>query len=84
LSCQTVIVGDQPVHINFGPPMKEVVRKRNGEARYCFKCRAKREFLYTVMAPTVPDYYGPVADIRCGTCNTSDGDLFPGIQREWE
>ena len=78
------MVGGDPIHINFGPAMKEVVRRRNGESRYCFKCRTKREFLYIVMTPTEPDYYGPVADIRCGACNTSDGDLFPGHQREWE
>lgn len=84
MSCQTITIGDQIVHINRGPAMREVTRKPNGEARYCFKCRARREFLFIVTAPIVPDYYGPIADIRCGTCDTSDGDLFPGREREWE
>lgn len=84
MSCQTVMVGGDRVHINFGPAMKEVVRRRDGEPRYCFKCRTKREFQYIVTAPIEPDYYGPIADVRCGACNASDGDLFPGRQREWE
>jgi len=84
MTCQTITIGGEPVHINRSPEMQEVVRRRDGEARYCFKCRTKREFLYIVTAPIVPDYYGPIANIRCGTCNTSDGDLFPGREREWE
>lgn len=84
MSCQTVTIGDSVVHINRGPAMVEVVRRRDGEARWCFRCRKRREFLYIVTAPAEPSYYGPNTDIRCGTCNTSDGDLFPGREREWD
>lgn len=84
MSCQTYNIGEQAVHVNHGSAMVEVVNRRNGEKRWCFKCRTQREFRYVVMAPVVPDYYGPNADIKCGTCKTSDGDLFPGSEREWE
>jgi hypothetical protein len=83
MTCQTVTVGGERIHINFGPEMKEVVRRSEGE-KWCFCCRARREFFYIVTAPVIPSYYGPNADIQCGTCNTSDGDLFPGREREWE
>ena len=84
MSCQTVMYNGTPVHINFGPQMVERVNRVDGETRWCFVCRQRRGFRYIVMAPVEPDWYGPHADIKCGTCNTSDGDLFPGREREWE
>lgn len=72
------------VHINFGPDMKVVTDELNGEPRWCFTCRKVREFRFIVKAPTGMSYYGPEGDIKCGTCRTSDGDLFPGRFREWE
>ena len=29
-------------------------------------------------------WYGPTPHIECATCKTWDGDLFPGLSREWE
>lgn len=72
------------VHINFGPPMETIKDEPNGEPRWCFTCRKVREFRFIVRAPTEISYYGPEGDIKCGTCRTSDGDLFPGRFREWE
>lgn len=83
MTCQTLALNDSVVHINRGPAMVEVVNRRDGETRWCFACRQQRDFRYIVMAPAEPDWYGPHADVKCGTCNTSDGDLFPGRQREW-
>lgn len=69
--------------ICYGPPMKEVTREPSGE-RWCFTCRKRREFEFVVMAPAEPSYYGPSPSMECTTCKTSDGDLFPGREREWE
>jgi len=84
MSCQALTIGGYIVHINRGPEMVEVVNRRDGKTRWCFVCRKRREFRYIVMAPTEPSYYGPHADIKCAHCKTSDGDLFPGREREWE
>ena len=84
MSCQTLDLDGTIVHISRGPEMVEVVRRRDGQERWCFHCRKRREFLYIVTAPSEPSYYGPNVGIKCGTCSTSDGDLFPGHEREWE
>lgn len=84
MTCQTYEIGGDIIHINHGPSMVEVVNRRDGEPRWCFVCRKRTEFRYIVTAPSEPSYYGPNADIKCGRCNTSDGDLFPGNSREWE
>lgn len=83
MSCQTHDIGGATVHINYGPDMKEIFRKSEGE-KWCFHCRKRREFFYVVTAPIEPSYYGPNPDVKCGHCNTSDADLFPGGYREWE
>lgn len=83
MSCSTYTYGETLVHVNHGPMMKEVVRRSEGE-KWCFQCRKRCEFFYIVTAPVVIDWYGPNADVECGTCNTSDADLFPGHEREWE
>lgn len=63
--------------------MREIGRCSDGE-RWCFSCRARRDFLYVVLAPTNPmSWYGPTPQIQCATCATVDGDLFPGREREW-
>ena len=84
MSCQTYDIGGDLIHVNRGPAMVEVVNRVDGETRWCFNCRQPREFRYIVMAPVEPDWYGPHADVKCGHCRTSDGDLFPGREREWE
>lgn len=84
MTCQTLVIDERVVHINRGPAMVEVVNRRDGDTRWCFVCRKHQEFRYVVMAPVEPDWYGPHADVKCGKCKTSDGDLFPGRRREWE
>lgn len=79
MSCETY--GN--LTICHGPAM-EVIRRDSEGVKWCFHCRKRREFFYIVTAPVEPSYYGPNCDIRCGTCNTSDGDLFPGCERSWE
>lgn len=64
--------------------LREVRRDQDGAPRWCFRCRACRVFQYVVRAPVGPSYYGPNPGIECGTCGTSDGDLFPGRTREWD
>ncbi len=80
-------------------PMTETSRRPDG-TRYCFECRTRRGFVYVVDSPIVTSWcpldgdgtvefstgawYGPSASIRCVTCGTTDGDIFPGTSREWE
>jgi hypothetical protein len=60
----------------------EISRKDIGQ-RWCFGCRRHVRFTLTVNAPVDPmSYYGPHADIRCENGH-HDGDLFPGLIREW-
>lgn len=56
----------------------------NGDPRWCFTCRKVREFRFTVDDEIEPNYYGPIAAVRCGTCDTVDGDCFPGWSRRWD
>lgn len=63
--------------------MREVVRRPDGEARWCFRCRARREFFFVVRSEVEISYYGPHPSIRCSEGHL-DGDLFPGRVREWE
>lgn len=67
-------------------PVEETAREPDGEPRWCFKCRTRREFAYVVKSPTTEQgwWWGPVRSIRCATCDTADGDLFPGRYREWD
>lgn len=69
------------VHIH-RTPMREIHRESYGE-RWCFTCRKRREFIYTISATVEPSYYDPNAAVHCGTCGTFDGDVFPGCSREW-
>lgn len=65
---------------------RTVVDRLDGERRWCFGCRARRDFRFVVKAPTVLDdmWYGYKAGVFCCTCNLRDGDLFPGRFREWD
>ncbi len=83
MSCETVNYNGALVHINYGPAMEEIKRTSEG-IKWCFHCRKRNEFFYIVTAPVAPSYYGPNFYIRCGGCNTSDGDMFPGHERIWE
>jgi hypothetical protein len=60
-----------------------VVSQRELTDRWCFVCRKFVTFTLTVHAPLDPaSYYGPHATIECERGHT-DGDCFPGTQREW-
>ena len=69
----------------------EEVRRRPDREAWCFICRKRRQFEYVVTAPVIPEnptindlsWYGPSTRIECGTCHTTDGDCFPGTEREW-
>lgn len=67
-----------------GPETEELSRERDGEPRWCFSCRAAHPFDLVVISTVEPSYYDPIPSIRCTSCGTSDGDLFPGRVREWE
>lgn len=70
-------------------PMNEVHRATDGEARWCFTCRTKRTFEHVVDVPVCVTgneagcWYGPSHSIECSVCHTTDGDYFPGTEREW-
>lgn len=70
-------------HICRSGATREIKRESTGES-WCFHCRKRQEFFYVVTGDVEPSYYGPNPDIICGQCKTSDGDLFPGREREWE
>ena len=77
-------LGDGTVaHINRPGRTREIHREELGE-RWCFHCRKRRDFAYTVTGEIEPSYYGPNPDVKCNHCGTSDGDLFPGRERVWE
>lgn len=65
---------------------RTVVDQQDGELRWCFTCRAQRVFHKVIKSPTHEDdmWYGPIVGIYCQTCNTNDGDCFPGRYREWD
>lgn len=57
--------------------------------RWCFVCRARRNFVLRVYVPrgdadaaTLDSMCEPVASIACAGGHV-DGDLFPGGSREW-
>lgn len=72
------------IAICYGPRMEVMTDEKDGDDRWCFRCRKVREFRFTVLRPVERSYYGPSPSVRCATCDLSDGDLFPGRYREWE
>lgn len=64
-------------------PMRVYSQRPDGE-RFCFVCRKRVAFTFTVMVPTDPEsYYGPSPSVECENGHW-DGDLFPGRHRTWE
>lgn len=80
---------DDQLAIVCGPEMI-VQREVPQGQRWCFVCRARRNFVLRVCAPRVDAddpvalgaMWGPVASIACAGGHV-DGDLFPGGSREW-
>lgn len=69
-----------------GRGAQKVVRdEKDGDERWCFKCRKRREFRFIVTAAVdwEHDYYGPSGSVRCAVCHSNDGDCFPGTYRMW-
>jgi hypothetical protein len=84
MSCDPIIDGGQPVGVICRPnKMERIVDRVDGDPRWCFKCRKKREFRYVVDREVGYSYYDPSPSVICGTCRTPDGDCFPGICRTW-
>lgn len=79
MTCAEVSPGVHICHT----PMKEVTARALGE-RWCFVCRKRRPFMLLVSEPIGLSYYGPTKEVRCCTCDTVDGDCFPGTEREWD
>lgn len=50
---------------------------------WCFRCRHVTDHERTVSHPGPGSYWGPSVDVRCTECGTIDGDIFPGMSREW-
>lgn len=82
------------VHILTTGDYEETVRRTDGDARWCFRCRKHRVFEYVRMTPVfdrslpidewpTAAWYGSHEQIECSVCKTVDGDCFPGRWREW-
>jgi hypothetical protein len=63
---------------------EEVVRRPSGESRWCFQCRKRVPFVFTVTREIAPSYYDPWPAVECEPEGHNDGDLFPGRYREWD
>jgi hypothetical protein len=61
-----------------------VYRREDLDERWCFVCRKRRMFEFTLSGETGESWYGPNPAVKCTTCHTTDGDLSPGRNREWE
>lgn len=68
------------VHIHWTGPT-EVIRREPDGTRWCFRCRARTEFEYTLTADVEPSYYDPTPAISCVSAHHVNGDLFPGRER---
>jgi len=62
---------------------KEIHREQIG-VRWCFQCRKRVEFIYTLTADVEPSYYGPNPSIQCEPRGHWNGDIGFGGSREWE
>lgn len=71
------------LHINWTGPTKAIARKPDG-TRWCFRCRRRVEFEYTLTTTIEPSYYQPHPTITCTQCRNIDADLFPGRERHWD
>ena len=79
MSCQNI---GGAIICSGGP--QEMIHDESVGERWCFHCRARRDFRYQVWADVKPSYYPPTPSIRCVHCDALDGDLFPGRAREWD
>ena len=62
-----------------------VAQEREPErTSWCFRCRHVTDHSRVVSHSGPGSYYEPSAEVCCGECGTIDGDLFPGMGREWD
>ena len=72
------------VNVNWTGPTKVIHRESEG-VKWCFRCRKRVEFEYTLTAEILPSYYDPNPSIHCVPKGHWNGDLFPdGREREWD
>jgi hypothetical protein len=66
------------------PGETHVVKSEGLGERWCFRCRRKVDFLFTVTSEIEMSYYSPWPQVACMPAGHVDGDLFPGRYREWD
>lgn len=71
------------LHISWTGPT-EVIHRESEGVKWCFQCRKRVEFEYTVTREIEPSYYDPNPSIHCVPAGHWNGDLFPGYTREWD
>lgn len=71
------------VHISWTGPTK-VIHREALDTRWCFVCRKRVEFEFTLTATVEPSYYDPNPAIHCVPGHHWNGDVFPGRSREWD
>ena len=65
-----------------GPSATRVLLTKQLGERWCFICRKRREFTYTLTDEVEPSYYEPWPAIECSEGH-HDGDCGFGRYREW-
>lgn len=66
------------------PGATEVIRRESMGVKWCFVCRERVEFEFTVTREIAPSYYDPNPGVHCVPGHHWNGDLFPGRYREWD
>lgn len=66
-----------------GTGPKRVIHRESNGVKWCFYCRKRVEFLFTITQDVEPSYYDPNPSIDCINGH-ANGDLFPGYEREWD
>lgn len=62
----------------------KVLRRESLGVKWCFICRKRVEFIYTITTEIEMSYHDPWPSIECVPAGHSNGDLFPGYIREWD
>ena len=71
-----------PVTVCGVGPKRALFRESRG-IKWCFRCRKRVEFWFTVTDDVGPSYYYPYPSIDC-EYGHNNGDLFPGWERMWD
>lgn len=65
-----------------GPGTLTVLQEKPIGERWCFKCRARVDFVDVLLGEVAPSWYAPQWGVKCVNGH-EDGDLFPGRYREY-